>query len=133
MNPASRDGAAALDDVRAFIGRFCALPTEHAYTAATLWAAHAHVLDAFDSTPRLAFLSPEPGSGKTRALEILTLLVPWPMHAVNATPAALFRSVVNLGLEGLMLIGAAEGVAAASLSGKPLCRRRRRRARLPAR
>ena len=95
MNPASRDGAAALDEVRAFIGRFCALPAEHAYTAATLWAAHAHVLDAFDSTPRLAFLSPEPGSGKTRALEILTLLVPWPMHAVNATPAALFRSVAD--------------------------------------
>lgn len=95
MTPASRDGAAALDDARAFIGRFCALPVEHAYTAVTLWAAHAWALDAFDSTPRLAFLSPEPGSGKTRALEILTLLVPWPMHAVNATPAALFRSVAD--------------------------------------
>ena len=95
VKPASRDGAAALDDVRAFIGRFCVLPTEHAYTAVTLWAAHAWSLDAFDSTPRLAFLSPEPGSGKTRALEILTLLVPWPMHAVNATPAALFRSVAD--------------------------------------
>jgi hypothetical protein len=95
VKTASRDGAAALDDVRTFIGRFCALPTEHAYTATALWAAHAHVLDAFDSTPRLAFLSPEPGSGKTRALEVLTLLVPWPMHAVNATPAALFRSVAD--------------------------------------
>jgi len=95
VNPASRDGAAALDEVRAFIGRFCVLPTEHAYTATALWAAHAHVLDAFDSTPRLAFLSPEPGSGKTRALEILDLLVPWPMLAVNATPAALFRSVAD--------------------------------------
>jgi hypothetical protein len=95
VRPASRDGAAALDEVRAFVGRFCALPTEHAYTATTLWAAHAHVLDVFDSTPRLAFLSPEPGSGKTRALEVLTLLVPWPMHAVNATPAALFRSVAD--------------------------------------
>jgi hypothetical protein len=95
VKPASRDGAAALDDARAFIARFCALPNEHAYTAVTLWAAHAWALDAFDSTPRLAFLSPEPGSGKTRALEILTLLVPWPMHAVNATPAALFRSVAD--------------------------------------
>jgi hypothetical protein len=95
VNAASRDGAAALDDARAFIARFCALPVEHAYTAVTLWAAHAWALDAFDSTPRLAFLSPEPGSGKTRALEILTLLVPWPMHAVNATPAALFRSVAD--------------------------------------
>jgi hypothetical protein len=95
MTAASRDGAAALDDARAFIARFCALPVEHAYTAVTLWAAHAWALDAFDSTPRLAFLSPEPGSGKTRALEILTRLVPWPMHAVNATPAALFRSVAD--------------------------------------
>jgi hypothetical protein len=95
VRAASRDGAAALDDARAFIGRFCALPVEHAYTAVTLWAAHAWALDAFDSTPRLAFLSPEPGSGKTRALEILTLLVPRPMHAVNATPAALFRSVAD--------------------------------------
>lgn len=95
MKAASRDGAAALDDARAFIARFCALPVEHAYTAVTLWAAHAWALDAFDSTPRLAFLSPEPGSGKTRALEVLTLLVPWPMHAVNATPAALFRSVAD--------------------------------------
>ena len=95
MKAASRDGAAALEDARAFIARFCALPADHAYTAATLWTAHAWALDAFDSTPRLAFLSPEPGSGKTRALEILTLLVPWPMHAVNATPAALFRSVAD--------------------------------------
>jgi hypothetical protein len=95
VSAASRDGAAALEDARAFIARFCALPTEHAYTAVTLWAAHAWALDAFDSTPRLAFLSPEPGSGKTRALEILTQLVPWPMHAVNATPAALFRSVAD--------------------------------------
>ena len=95
MKPASRDGAAALDDACAFITRFCALPSEHAYTAVTLWAAHAWALEAFDSTPRLAFLSPEPGSGKTRALEVLTLLVPWPMHAVNATPAALFRSVAD--------------------------------------
>jgi len=89
------DGAAALDDIRAFIARFCVLPSGHAYDAVALWAAHAHLLDVFDSTPRLAFLSPEPGSGKTRALEILTLLVPWPMHAVNATPAALFRSVAD--------------------------------------
>jgi hypothetical protein len=95
MSTASRDGAAVLDAARAFITRFCALPSPHAYDAVTLWAAHAHVIDAFDSTPRLAFLSPEPGSGKTRALEVLELLVPNPMLAVNATPAALFRSVAN--------------------------------------
>jgi hypothetical protein len=87
------NGAQLLSDVYAFLGRFVAYPSEHAHIAATLWAAHTHLMDAWESTPRLAHLSPEPGSGKTRALEALELLVPRPLHAVNATPAALFRSV----------------------------------------
>ncbi|MEV7346990.1 DUF3631 domain-containing protein [Streptomyces sp. NPDC093544] len=87
------DGAALLDDVEAFHRRFNVFPTEVAYVAVALWDAHAHLLDCFDSTPRLAFLSPEPGSGKSRALEIVETLVPRPMVAVNASAAALFRSV----------------------------------------
>ncbi len=50
-------------------------------------------MDAWESTPRLAFLSPEPGSGKTRALEISETLVPRPIETVNATSAAIFRKV----------------------------------------
>jgi hypothetical protein len=86
-------GAELLDEVETFLRRFVAFPSESAAVATTLWAAHAHLLDGFDSTPRLAFLSPEPGSGKTRALEIIETLVPNPMLAVNATPAALFRAI----------------------------------------
>jgi hypothetical protein len=52
-------------------------------------------MDAFESTPRLAFLSPEPGSGKTRALEVTEPLVPRPVEAVNVTPAYLFRKVAD--------------------------------------
>jgi hypothetical protein len=52
-------------------------------------------MDAFESTPRIAFLSPEPASGKTRALEITALLVPRPVEAVNVTPAYLFRKVAD--------------------------------------
>ncbi|MFB8213553.1 MULTISPECIES: DUF3631 domain-containing protein [Streptomyces] len=89
------DGAALLDAVEAFHRRFNAFPTEAAYVAVALWDAHTHLLDCFDSTPRLAFLSPEPGSGKTRALEVISTLVPHPMHAVNASPAALFRAVAD--------------------------------------
>jgi hypothetical protein len=85
--------AQLLDDVYDFLGRFIAYPSEHAHRAHTLWIAHAHVMDAWDSTPRIAFLSPEPGSGKTRALEVSELLVPRPIEAVNATPAYLFRKV----------------------------------------
>ncbi|AYG81478.1 hypothetical protein DWB77_03626 [Streptomyces hundungensis] len=89
----SIDGAALLDEVEAFHRRFNIFPSEAAYVAVALWDAHAHLLDCFDSTPRLAFLSPEPGSGKSRALEIVETLVPRPMVAVNASAAALFRAV----------------------------------------
>lgn len=82
-----------LDEVHAFLGRFVAYPSEHAHVAHTLWIAHTHLMDAWESTPRIAFLSPEPGSGKTRALEITELLVPRPVEAVNVTPAYLFRKV----------------------------------------
>ncbi len=64
------DGAALLDEVEAFHRRFNIFPREAAYVAVVLWDAHAHLMDCFDSTARLAFLSPEPGSGKSRALEI---------------------------------------------------------------
>ncbi|MFF5666581.1 DUF3631 domain-containing protein [Streptomyces griseofuscus] len=92
MTP-TMDGAALLAEVEAFHRRFNVFPSEAAYVAVALWDAHAHLLDCFDSTPRIAFLSPEPGSGKTRALEIVETLVPQPMTAVNASAAALFRSV----------------------------------------
>lgn len=82
-----------LADLQAFLCRFVAYPTVHAQVAHVLWIAHTHLMDAWESTPRLAFLSPEPGSGKTRALEVTELLVPRPVPAVNATPAYLFRKV----------------------------------------
>jgi hypothetical protein len=52
-------------------------------------------MERWDSTPRIAFLSPEPGSGKSRCLEVSELLVPRPVEAVNVTPAYLFRKVAD--------------------------------------
>ena len=60
-----------------------------------LWIAHAHRMDLWESPPRIAFLSPEPGSGKSRALEVTEPLVPMPVHAVNTSPAYLFRKVAE--------------------------------------
>ena len=79
--------------VETFLGRFVCYPSEHAHVAHVLWIAHTHLMDAWESTPRIAFLSPEPASGKTRALEISELLVPNPVEAINVTPAYLFRKV----------------------------------------
>src|SRR5215217_486152 len=87
------DGAELLNKVEKFLSRFVAYPSEHARIAHTLWIAHCYFMDSWESTPRIAFLSPEPGSGKSRALEVTEPLVPRPVHAVNTTPAYLFRKV----------------------------------------
>ena len=91
-----------LADVERFLCRFVRYPSPHAQVAHVLWIAHTHLMEAWESTPRIAFLSPEPGSGKTRALEVSELLVPRPIEAINATPAYLFRKVSDT--EGLPTI-----------------------------
>lgn len=92
---AAIDGAAVLTEVEQLLARFVAFPSDESRIATVLWIAHTHALDAFDTTPRLAFLSPEPGSGKTRALEIVELLVWNPILTVNATPAYLIRRLAD--------------------------------------
>jgi len=87
------NGAEILHDLNHFIRRFCVLPTPADYIAITLWAAHTHVVPYLTTTPRLAVLSPEPGSGKTRVLEVLDLLTPEPMFVFSASVAAIFRTL----------------------------------------
>jgi hypothetical protein len=85
--------AQILDGVAEFLDRFIVYPTKESRDAHVLWIAHTHLMDAWESTPRIAFLSPEPASGKTRALEVSELLVPNAVEAVNVSPAYLFRKV----------------------------------------
>ena len=89
----TRPLAEILNEVHQLLGRFVIYPSKEAHDAHVLWIAHAHAMDAWESRPRIAFLSPEPASGKTRALEISELLVPNPVEAVNVSPAYLFRKV----------------------------------------
>src|SRR4051812_6943786 len=93
MNGSERAHAALFDEVAAFLREYVAYPSRGALVAVTLWVAHSHLLDACESTPRLAFLSPEPGSGKSRSLEVIELLVPAPMYVLSASTAAIFRTI----------------------------------------
>jgi hypothetical protein len=86
-------GAEVLDLVEAHLARFVSYPSSGAKIAHVLWIAHTHRMEAWDSTPRIAFLSPEPASGKSRALEVTRSLVPNPIESVSATSAYLFRKV----------------------------------------
>ena len=55
----ARQGEAMLGAVYDYLGRFVAYPSDHAHVAHTLWCVHAHLMDRWESTPRIAFLSPE--------------------------------------------------------------------------
>lgn len=88
-----QEGAALLDAVHEFLTRFIAYPQPEAAIAHALWIAHTHLMEAWYCTPRIAFLSPEPQSGKTRAIEVTTTLVPEPIHTFTVSPAYLYRRV----------------------------------------
>ncbi len=83
--------ALLLDETVDVVLRFVAMPSTEAADAVALWIAHTWVFDRFDTTPRLAVLSPELGSGKTRLLEVVELLARSPMLAANVSVAVLFR------------------------------------------
>ena len=61
-----------------------------------LYGSHiAHFMDEWDTTPRLAFMSAEKASGKTRALEVTALLVPTPILSISTSPAAIIRLIAK--------------------------------------
>ena len=61
--------------------------------AVVLWIVHTYLVGVLENTPRLALLSPERGSGKTRCMEILDLLVARAVMTINSTVAYIFRSI----------------------------------------
>lgn len=89
----SERGADVLNDVRSTLLRFVAFPSSTYAVAAALWIAHTYAIDALDSSPRLAALSPEPQSGKTRLLEIVEHLADRPLFTMNTTSAVLARGL----------------------------------------
>ncbi len=90
---AHTDGCAVLDAVADFLARFIAYPSEHARYAHALWLAHTWRMDEWESTPRLAFMSPEKGSGKTRSLEVSEHLVPRAVRVSQATAGYVLAKV----------------------------------------
>ena len=90
---ADHDGDDLLSDIHAFLTKFVAFPSPEAADAVTGWVVHTWALDHFDTTPRLACLSPEPGSGKTRLQEVLELVVKQAMPTFNVSAPVMFRSM----------------------------------------
>ena len=100
--PAPSGGAAILDDVTAFLRFYSIYPDEHCAPTYALWLAHTHASTAFYVSPRMIFSSPEPGSGKTRDLELGALLAHNPRLTISATTAAISRRIAASVDEGEM-------------------------------
>ncbi len=86
------DGAELLERLVWFIRRYVALSEEQALLSA-LWIVHTHALDAADTTPYLNVKSAEKRSGKTRLLEVLSLLAAGSWLTGRVTAAVLVRKV----------------------------------------
>jgi hypothetical protein len=87
------EGAEILADLRAQIKTYVAMPSEEAVTAVTLWIAATHLQRAWQHAPRLAIVAPEKRCGKSRLLDVATETVHNRLITVNASAAAIFRSI----------------------------------------
>jgi hypothetical protein len=84
----------ALDDAREFIGRFIHA-TDAELDLMAVWAAHTHIFRAAYATPRIAFQSIGPDSGKTTGLNVLKALSADGVKTSNATSAAIFAIIAQ--------------------------------------
>ena len=88
--PSSEPPLAEIED---FLDYYVAFPSREALHAVSLWVCHTHTVKATWVTPRLALMSDQPGSGKSRLLECLELLTPNPWLLSDPSHAALFRII----------------------------------------
>lgn len=94
------DGNELLGYVRAFLARYAVFPSEAALDAVTLWVAAAHARDpkgkiVFEYTGRLMFLSSDPDSGKSRALNLVGLLTGTTFGLLGEPTAAAVASILG--------------------------------------
>src|SRR3954466_4191024 len=87
------EGAELLDQVRAALVRYVVLPSPEALDAATLWIAATHAQPYWAHAARLVIRAPEKRCGKSRLLDLVEALCWRPLITVNASPAAVYRSI----------------------------------------
>jgi hypothetical protein len=91
--PHDQAGAVLLGELHAALCRYVALPSAQAADAVTLWVAATHAQPAWEHAPRLAVVSPLKRCGKSRLLDVVAETCHAPLITVNATIAAVVRSL----------------------------------------
>jgi len=91
--PDVTDGAALLDRLHAVLTRYVVLPSPEATDAVVLWIAATHAQPSWAYAARLVIRAPEKRCGKSRLLDIVEGCCWHPLITVNASPAAVYRSL----------------------------------------
>ena len=89
------DGAELLDEVLTTLTKYVAFANPHQPIAVTLWTVATHALAAWQHATRLIITSPRKRCGKSRLLDVIAGLAYSALLCVNATTAAIFRSIGN--------------------------------------
>ncbi|WP_433793059.1 DUF3631 domain-containing protein [Actinoplanes sp. CA-252034] len=87
------EGTAILDRLHETLTKYVVLPSPEAIDAVALWIAASHAVPAWAYAPRLVIRAPEKRCGKSRLLDIVEGTCHNPLITVNASPAAVYRSI----------------------------------------
>jgi hypothetical protein len=82
-----------LKELHAALCRYVVFPSPHAADAVALWVAASHAQPAWEHAPRLAVVSPLKRCGKSRLVDVVAETCHHPLITVNATIAAVVRSI----------------------------------------
>jgi Protein of unknown function (DUF3631) len=93
LPPSHPEGAGLLAELHAALCRYVVLPSPEAADAVTLWIAASHAQPAWEHAPRLAVVSPLKRCGKSRLLDVVAETCHAPLITINATIAAVVRSI----------------------------------------
>lgn len=83
-------------DIRAFMGRFVAWPSEAHEVMLAFWLLHTWTIEAAHVTPYIYVTSDGPGCGKTRGVEVLSMLARNPIRADDMTAPCMFKVIARL-------------------------------------
>jgi hypothetical protein len=85
-----------VDRLAAFIRRFVFLKEPSLYRLLALWVIHTYLIEEFEYTGYLFAYSPEPGSGKSKLLEVLDVLVRNSSGLlISPSESVVFRTATN--------------------------------------
>ena len=86
------NGMELVTEIKKILNTYLFMPTG-ADDAIAIWILHTYIPDAFDYTPRLSIISPEPRCGKTSLLDFLTQLSYRPLSVSGISASAMFRVI----------------------------------------